>query len=126
MLLLLLVYTLLKNICSNLSKDINTPNRGVKISKNFSVLRKTKMLALFIEIDFISNSYVEVSLKDGKYIIYIVDSIFKFLLGFLCKSMVKEDKFYKVCIGEFTDIVDDTKLIDTAISKVFSNTYIIS
>ena len=126
MLLLLLVYTLLKNICSNLSKDINTPNRGVKISKNFSVLRKTKMLALFIEIDFISNSYVEVSLKDGKYIKYIVDSIFKFLLVFLCISMVKEDKFYKVCIGEFTDIVDDTKLIDTAISKVFSNTYIIS
>ena len=49
------VYNLAKNICSNLSKDINTPNRGVKISKSFSVLRKTKMPSLLIEIDFISN-----------------------------------------------------------------------
>ena len=57
------LYTLSKNICLNLSKDINTPNRGVKISKSFSVLRKTKMPALLIEIDFISNSTVEASLK---------------------------------------------------------------
>ena len=62
------LYTLSKNICSNLSKTINTPNRGVKISKSFSVLRKTKMPALLIEIDFISNSSVEASLKSDKYI----------------------------------------------------------
>ena len=36
------VYNLAKNICTNLSKDINTPNRGVKVSKNFYVLRKLK------------------------------------------------------------------------------------
>ena len=35
------LYTLSKDICTNLSKAINTPNRGVKISKNFSVLKKT-------------------------------------------------------------------------------------
>ena len=29
------VYTLSKNICNNLSKAINTLNRGVKISKKF-------------------------------------------------------------------------------------------
>ena len=32
------VYTLSKNICTNLSKAINTLNRGVKVSKKFSVL----------------------------------------------------------------------------------------
>ena len=62
------LYPLSKDICSNLSKTINTPNRGVKISKSFSVLRKTKMPALLIEIDFISNSSVEASLKSDKYI----------------------------------------------------------
>ena len=40
--------------------------------------------------------------------------------------MVKEDKFYKVCIGEFTDMCDAVKLRNTAISKGFSNAYIIS
>ena len=71
------LYTLSKDICSNLSKAINTPNRGVKISKSFSVLRKTKMPALLIEIDFISNSSVEASLKSDKYIKDISDSISK-------------------------------------------------
>lgn len=84
------LYTLSKNICSNLSKTINTPNRGVKISKSFSVLRKTKMPALLIEIDFISNSSVEASLKSDKYIKDISDSISKSLLAFVNKSIVDD------------------------------------
>ena len=79
------VYNLAKNICTNLSKDINTPNRGVKISKKFSVLRKTKMPALLIEIDFISNSMVENSLKDDVYIKTVANSISFSLLGILQK-----------------------------------------
>jgi len=79
------VYNLAKNICTNLSKDINTPNRGVKISKKFSVLRKTKMPALLIEIDFISNSMVENSLKDDVYIKTVANSISFSLLGILKK-----------------------------------------
>jgi len=79
------VYNLAKNICINLSKDINTHNRGVKISKKFSVLRKTKMPALLIEIDFISNSMVENSLKDDVYIKSIANSISFSLLGILKK-----------------------------------------
>ena len=58
------VYNLAKDICSNLSKALNTPNRGVKFSKSFSVLRKTKMPSLLIEIDFISNLSVENSLNN--------------------------------------------------------------
>ena len=79
------VYNLAKNICTNLSKDINTPNRGVKISKKFSVLRKTKMPALLIEIDFISNSMVENFLKDDVYIKTVANSISFSLLGILQK-----------------------------------------
>ena len=77
------VYNLAKDICTNLSKDINTPNRGVKISKNFYILRKTKMPSLLIEIDFISNPKVESCLKDETYIKNIANSISSTLLGFL-------------------------------------------
>ena len=119
------LYTLSKDICSNLSKTINTPNRGVKISKSFSVLRKTKMPALLIEIDFISNSSVEASLKSDKYIKDISDSISKSLLAFVNKSIVDDGIFYRVCIGEFKDKNDAIQLKHTAISKGFNNAYII-
>ena len=76
------LYTLSKDICTNLSKSINTPNRGVKISKSFSVLRKTKMPALLIEIDFISNPSVESNLASEKYIKDISSSISSTLLSF--------------------------------------------
>ena len=48
-----------QSICNSLSKALNTPNRGVKISKSFTVLKKSKMPALLVEVDFISNSIVE-------------------------------------------------------------------
>src|SRR5699024_3264225 len=118
------LYTLSKDICSNLSKAINTPNRGVKISKSFSVLRKTKMPALLIEIDFISNSSVEASLKSDKYIKDISDSISKSILSFVNKSIVDDGIFYRVCIGEFKDKNDAIQLINTDISKGFNNAYI--
>ena len=92
------LYTLSKDICSTLSKTINTPNRGVKISKSFSVLRKTKMPALLIEIDFISNSLIEASLKSDKYIKDISDSISKSLLSFVNKSIVDDGTFSNGCI----------------------------
>ena len=76
------VYTVSKNICTNLSKAINTLNRGVKVSKKFSVLRKTKMPALLIEIDFISNPSVESNLASEKYIKDISSSISSTLLSF--------------------------------------------
>ena len=119
------LYTLSKNICSNLSKTINTPNRGVKISKSFSVLRKTKMPALLIEIDFISNTSVEASLKSDIYIKNIATSISKSLLAFVNKSIVDDGIFYRVCIGEFKDKNDAIQLKNTAISKGFNNAYII-
>lgn len=76
------LYTLSKNLCTNLSQNLNTPNRGVKISKQFAVLRNTKMPALLIEVDFISNPKVEASLSSDKYIKTIADTISTTLLDF--------------------------------------------
>ena len=53
------LYGTSKRICDSLSKALDTPNRGVKVSKKFSVLRKSRMPALLVEVDFISNPLVE-------------------------------------------------------------------
>ena len=95
------VYNLAKNICSNLSRDINTPNRSVKISKSFSVLRKTKMPSLLIEIDFISNLSVENSLKDETYIKDIARSISNSLLSFVNKPIIDDNFSYCICTCKF-------------------------
>lgn len=131
-------YILSKNICSNVSSKINTPNRGVKISKEFSVLRKTKMPALLIEIDFISNKDVEVSLSSNQYIKDIANSISSSLLSFVNKSVLDENSnnnfivdktnstdFYRVCIGAFKDKSNAIKFKNEAISKGFKDTYIL-
>lgn len=131
-------YTLSKSICSNLSNKINTTNRGVKISKEFSVLRKTKMPALLIEIDFISNKDVEASLISNQYIKDIANSISSSLLSFVNKSVVdgslnnnfivnstNSTYFYRVCIGAFKDKSNAIKCKNEAISKGFKDTYIL-
>lgn len=119
------MYNLSKNLCSNLSKTINTPNRGVKFSKDFYVLKQTKMPALLIEIDFISNSTVETSLNSEKYIKDIANTISSTLLAFVNKSIVDDDVFYKVCIGAFKDKSNAILLKNKAISKGFSDVYIL-
>ena len=119
------LYSLSKNICSNLSKAINTPNRGVKISKEFLVLRKTTMPALLIEIDFISNKSVETSLSSNQYIKDIANSISSQLLSFVNKSIVDDCVFYRVCIGAYKDKANAVKCKNEAISKGFEDSYII-
>lgn len=42
-------------ICEDVSRIFNIRTRGVKLSKEFSVLKNTKMPAALIEVDFISN-----------------------------------------------------------------------
>ena len=106
------------------SKVYNTPNRGVKVSKNFSVLRKTKMPSILIEIDFISNSTVETSLQSEKYIKDIANTISSTLLAFVNKSIVDDDVFYRVCIGAFKEKSNAILLKNEAISKGFSDAYI--
>ena len=133
------LYPLANNLCSNLSKTLNTPNRFVKISKEFSVLRKTNMPAIIIEVDFISNSTVEASCTTDKYIKDIANSISSTLLSFVNKPTIdnsisknesttnnmSKDKFYKVCIGAFKDKSNAVNIKNEAISKGFKDTYII-
>ena len=117
--------SLAKDLCSNLSKTLDTPNRGVKISKELAVLRKTNMPSMLIEVDFISNNYVEASCSSDLYINKIANTISSALLSFVGKSIEYEDTFYKVCIGIFNNKDNALKLKNEAISKSFYDTYII-
>ncbi len=74
------LYSTSQNICNKLSKALNTPNRGVKISKNFSILKKSKMPALLVEVDFISNPYVEKICNTYDYCYIVAESIYMALI----------------------------------------------
>ncbi|MEG2786937.1 MAG: N-acetylmuramoyl-L-alanine amidase [Romboutsia sp.] len=119
------IYNLAKNLTSNLSTNLNTPNRGVKVSKKFSVLKHSKMPALIIEVDFISNNEVEACCLDEFYIRNISTTIASTLLKFVNKEIVSEGPFYKVCIGAFNDKTSAVKLKNEAISKGFKGSYIL-
>ncbi|MFR9070863.1 MAG: N-acetylmuramoyl-L-alanine amidase family protein [Paraclostridium sp.] len=124
------LYNLAKNLSSNLSTNLKTPNRRVKESKKFAVLKNSKMPALIIEIDFISNPEIESLCANESYIKNVSDTIASTLLSFVGKDIVKdgdmsESNFYKVCIGAFKDKNNATRLKNEAISKGFKDTYII-
>ena len=115
---------LANNLCNNLSTKMDTPNRGVKYSKNLSVLKNTKMPALLIEIDFISNKEVEKSLRNDIYLKNITYTISSTLLSFVNKDFVDDKVFYRVCIGSFNNKDNAVNLKNEAISKGFKDTYI--
>ena len=115
---------LANNLCNNLSTKMDTPNRGVKYSKNLSVLKNTKMPALLIEIDFISNKEVEKSLRNDNHLKNIADTISSTLLSFVNKSTVEDKVFYRVCIGSFSNKDNAVNLKNEAICKGFKDTHI--
>ena len=115
---------LANNLCNNLSTKMDTPNRGVKYSKNLSVLKNTKMPALLIEIDFISNKEVEKSLRNDNHLKNISDTISSTLLSFVNKSIVEDKVFYRVCIGSFSNKDNAVNLKNEAICKGFKDTHI--
>ena len=116
--------TLANNLCNNLATKMNTPNRGIKYSKKLAVLKNTKMPALLIEIDFISNKEVENYLRNDKNLKNISDTISSTLLSFVNKSIVNDGVFYRVCIGSFNNKDNAVNLKNEAISKGFKDTYI--
>ena len=116
--------TLANNLCNNLATKMNTPNRGVKYSKKLAVLKNTKMPALLIEIDFISNKEVENYLRNDKNLKNISDTISSTLLSFVNKSIVNDGVFYRVCIGSFNNKDNAVNLKNEAISKGFKDTHI--
>ena len=116
--------TLANSLCNNLATKMNTPNRGVKYSKKLSVLKNSKMPALLIEIDFISNKEVEKSLRNDIYLKNITYTISSTLLSFVNKDFVDDKVFYRVCIGSFNNKDNAVNLKNEAISKGFKDTYI--
>ena len=116
--------TLANNLCNNLATKMNTPNRGVKYSKKLAVLKNTKMPALLIEIDFISNKEVENYLRNDKNLKNISDTISSTLLSFVNKSIVNDGVFYRVCIGSFNTKDTAVNLKNEAILKGFKDTHI--
>ena len=86
------LYNLSNNLCKNLSSNLHTPSRGVKVSKGFYVLKHTKMPALLIEVDFISHVDVEKALASPSYITNIANTISSTLLEFVGKSMISDDE----------------------------------
>ena len=116
--------TLANSLCNNLATKMNTPNRGVKYSKKLSVLKNSKMPALLIEIDFISNKEVENYLRNDKNLKNISDTISSTLLSFVNKSIIDDGVFYRVCIGSFSNKDNAVNLKNEAISKGFKDTYI--
>ena len=86
--------TLANSLCNNLATKMNTPNRGVKYSKKLAVLKNSKMPALLIEIDFISNKEVENNLRNDNHLKNIADTISSTLLSFVNKSIVEDKVFY--------------------------------
>ena len=116
--------TLANSLCNNLATKMNTPNRGVKYSKKLAVLKNSKMPALLIEIDFISNKEVENYLRNDKNLKNISDTISSTLLSFVNKSIVNDGVFYRVCIGSFNNKDNAVNLKNEAISKGFKDTHI--
>ena len=116
--------TLANNLCNNLATKMNTPNRGVKYSKKLSVLKNSKMPALLIEIDFISNKEVENYLRNDKNLKNISDTISSTLLSFVNKSIIDGGVFYRVCIGSFNNKDNAVNLKNEAILKGFKDTHI--
>ena len=110
---------LANNLCNNLSTKMDTPNRGVKYSKNLSVLKNTKMPSLLIEIDFISNKEVENNLRNDNHLKNIADTISSTLLSFVNKSIVEDKVFYRVCIGSFSNKDNAVNLKNTLPNKIF-------
>ena len=116
--------TLANSLCNNLATKMNTPNRGVKYSKKLAVLKNSKMPALLIEIDFISNKEVENYLRNDKNLKNISDTISSTLLSFVNKSIIDDGVFYRVCIGSFNNKDNAVNLKNEAISKGFKDTHI--
>ena len=116
--------TLANSLCNNLATKMNTPNRGVKYSKKLAVLKNSKMPALLIEIDFISNKEVENNLRNDNHLKNIADTISSTLLSFVNKSIVEDKVFYRVCIGSFSNKDNAVNLKNEAICKGFKDTYI--
>lgn len=109
-------------ILNDITKLLNTNNRGVKENSKFTVLKDTKMSALILEVEFISNVKQEQVIKDN--VKAIAKVIYENILS-LYGVKEQDEYLYKVCIGAFKNKDNAIKLKNEAMLKGFNDTYII-
>ena len=112
-------------ICEDISKLFNIRNRGIKLSKELSVLKHTKMPAALVEVDFISNVEGEKVLKDSNNIKAIALAIRNNLIKLFELEAPINDILYKVCIGAYRDKNNALNQVKIAKEKGFKDAYII-
>ena len=112
-------------LCTDVSKILNIRNRGLKLSKELSVLRNTTMPAALIEVDFISNAQAEKDLKVSANVRAIAVAIKNNLVKLLDLEVSTNDTWYKVCIGAYRDKNNALNQVKFAKDKGFKDAYII-
>ena len=112
-------------LCSDVSKILNIRNRGLKLSKELSVLRNTTMPAALIEVDFISNAQAEKDLKVNANIRAVAIAIKNNLVKLFELEVSTSDTLYKVCIGAYRDKNNALNQVKLAKDKGFKDAYII-
>lgn len=113
------------DICSDISKILDIRNRGLKLSKELSVLRNTTMPAALIEVDFISNAQAEKDLKVDSNIKAVAMAIENNLVKLLDLQTTTTDTLYRVCIGAYRDKNNALNQVELAKNKGFKDAYII-
>ncbi|MFR9068749.1 MAG: N-acetylmuramoyl-L-alanine amidase [Paraclostridium sp.] len=113
------------DLCTDISKIFNVRNRGLKLSKELSVLRNTTMPAALIEVDFISNAQSEKDLKTNSNIKAVAIGIKNNLIKLFDLEVSTNDTLYKVCIGAYKDKNNALNQVKLAKNKGFKDAYII-
>ncbi|CEN21460.1 N-acetylmuramoyl-L-alanine amidase family protein [Paraclostridium sordellii] len=112
-------------LCTDVSNIFNVRNRGLKLSKQFSVLKNTTMPAALIEVDFISNDQAEKDLKVNANIKDVAIAIKNNLVKLFELEDSTNDTLYKVCIGTYIDKNNALNQIKLAKYNGFNDAYII-
>lgn len=112
-------------LCADVSKILNIRNRGLKLSKELSILRNTTMPAALIEVDFISNAQSEKDLKVNANVRALAIAIKNNLVQLFDLEVSTSDTLYKVCIGAYRDKNNALNQVEQAKKKGFVDTYII-
>lgn len=113
------------DLCNDISEIFNIRNRGLKLSKDLSVLRNTTMPAALIEVDFISNFQAEKDLNVDSNIKSVAIAIKDNLVKLLDLQTTTTDTLYRVCIGAYRDKNNALNQVKLAKDKGFKDAYII-
>ena len=86
---------LAKNLCTNLSKTMDTSDRGVR-SANFYVVKRNPLPSVLIEMGFVSNPEEELRLSDSEYQQDLVEGIVQGLANYFNAQDIAQGKAKRV------------------------------